>query len=65
MSIAINSSNAVQTNTESAVAIKTANLAKSQQVLEGEMALQLIQSANIEGLSTSSNSVGSQINIKV
>ena len=43
MSINIHSNNPVQTNTETAAAIKTANLAKNQQSLEGEMALQLIQ----------------------
>ena len=65
MSITINTNNSVQTNTESAVAIKTANLAKSQQAIEGEMALQLIQSASIDSLPTPSTTVGTQINIKV
>ena len=65
MSININSNNPVQTNTESAVAIKTANLAKGQQSLEGEMALQLIQSANIGSLPAPTANLGNSINIKV
>jgi hypothetical protein len=65
MSVTINSTSSVQSNTESAVAVKTAKLAKNQQALEGEMALKLIQSANIESLPTPTSTVGTQINIKV
>jgi len=64
MSIIIGSNSAVQTNTDTAVAVKTANLAKSQQALEGEMALKLIQSADINSTLASGN-IGGQINIKV
>ena len=45
MSLTINSNNSVQTNTETAHAIKTAQLAKGQQEMEGHLALDLIQSA--------------------
>ena len=65
MSINIHSNNPVQTNTETAAAIKTANLAKNQQSLEGEMALQLIQSANINLLPAPTANLGNSINIKV
>lgn len=65
MSISIDSTNSVQMNTETSVAVKTAILAKGQQELVGEMALELIQSADINNLKTSSANIGSQINIKV
>jgi len=60
-----NSTNLIQTNTQTAVAIKTASLVKNQQSLEGEMALALIQSANIDSLPVPVGNVGTQINIKV
>lgn len=66
MSIELNANNAVSTNTETAHAIKTANLAKSQTELEGEMALNLIASAAVDNMSLPvvGNS-GQNINIKV
>jgi len=66
MSITIGTPDAVQTNTATAHAIKTANLSKSQTELEGQMALNLIQSASVDSvaLPTSGNS-GQNINIKV
>lgn len=48
MSLTIGSSDPVQTNTESAHAILTAQKAKSQQEIEGQMALKLINSASID-----------------
>lgn len=65
MSIIIGANNSTQTNTDTAVALKTANLAKNQQSREGQMALELIQSANIGSVPAVSGNVGSQINIKV
>lgn len=64
MSISINSTSSVQTNHESAHAIKTAQLAKSQQEIEGQMALNLIQSAapTSTGLSSNPNQI---VDIKV
>lgn len=66
MSITIGSTEAAQTNTSTAHGIKTANLVKNQQELEGQMALKLIQSANVDNvaLPTTASSVHT-INIKV
>lgn len=67
MSIEINSSSAAaSTNVETALAVKSANLAKSQTELEGQMALDLIASAAVDSLSLPivGNS-GKNINIKV
>jgi len=64
MSLSIGSNSSLQTNIDTGVALKTANLAKNQQAREGQMALELIQSANIEGLALSSGNIGTQINIK-
>ncbi|GAA0818831.1 hypothetical protein KO495_04335 [Colwellia sp. D2M02] len=66
MSITIGgSASSVQTNTDTGFALKTANLAKKQQELEGQMAIQMIQSASIDNVAPASGSVGSNINIKV
>ncbi len=65
MSLNIGSSSSTQTNTDTTLALKTANLAKNQQSREGQMALELIQSANIESLLAPSGNIGTQINIKV
>ena len=68
MTISINRSDGLQTNTETAVALKTAHLAKNQQERVGEMALSLIASANINASimpSTSVGNIGHNINIKV
>lgn len=65
MSLSIGSSSSAQTNTDTTVALKTANLVKNQQSREGQMALELIQSANIESLLAPSGNIGTQINIKV
>ncbi len=66
MALSIGSTSSVQTNHGSATQIKTAQVAKSQQQLEGEMALKLIESANVDAVSlpTTSNS-GQNINILV
>ena len=47
------------------IALKTAKLEKSQQELEGEMALKLIETANIDPLAVPSGNRGQNINIKV
>lgn len=49
----------------SASALKTAQLQKSQYELEGEMAINLIESANIGALAAPVGNVGQNINIKV
>jgi hypothetical protein len=49
---------------KTAHALKTANLQKSQQAIEGEMAIKLIASANIETLAMPIGNVGQNINIK-
>ena len=66
MSLTLGSSDAVQTNTKSAHAILTAKKAQSQQEIEGQMALKLIDSANA-GAATSApvGNSGHNINIKV
>mgnify|MGYP000418630733 CR=1 FL=1 len=66
MSIDVNGSNAVSLTTETLLEAKTANLAKSQTELEGQMALNLIASAAVDNVSlpTVGNS-GLNVNIKV
>lgn len=64
MSITLsNTTDAVQTNTSSAHGVLTAKKAKNQQELEGQMALNLIQSASINTQTPVGNS-GHNINIK-
>lgn len=63
MSININSTSSIQTNDSTAVGIKTAQKAKGQQELEGQMALNLIQSAAI--VPPPSGNAGNTVNIKV
>ena len=66
MSININSTNQVAQNTETAHGIKTAKLVKNQQEVEGQMALELIQSADINAqLAAPVGNKGHTINIKV
>ncbi len=65
MSITFGSVNSVQTNTDSAVGLKTAGLVKNQQETEAEMALKLIETAALVGVSAPTASSGTQINIKV
>ena len=65
MAMTIGSTSSVQTNTDTAVALKTAGLAKNQQQLEGEMAMKLIQSADINNMPTPAANIGGLINIKV
>ncbi|WP_077288401.1 hypothetical protein [Cognaticolwellia aestuarii] len=66
MSLEINANNPITQHTDTSVAVKTANLAKSQTELEGQMALDLIATAAITTptLPTTGNS-GQNINIKV
>jgi hypothetical protein len=67
MSLSLNNIEGVQTNITTGHALKTAGLSKSQQELEGEMALKLIASAagvDSAALPTVGNS-GHTINIKV
>lgn len=65
MSIVLGPTTAVQTNAETGVALKTAGLAKSQQELVGQMAINLIQSAVVTNIPAPSGNSGTQINIKV
>ena len=65
MSLNINSQSAIQTNTESAVAIKTAQKAKSQQEIEGQMAMKLIETAAVDNVPAPQGNAGNNINIKV
>lgn len=66
MSLEINANNPIMQSTDTSAALKTANLAKSQTELEGQMALDLIATTAITtpSLPTTGNS-GQNINIKV
>lgn len=64
MSITIGNNEAVQGNTQSAHGILTAKKAKGQQEIEGQMALNLIQSASVNTQAPVGNS-GHNINIAV
>jgi hypothetical protein len=63
----INSSNSLASNaTDDALSIKVASMAKNQQKAEGQMAVQLIQSATVEQVALPSTATsGANINIKV
>jgi len=66
MSITIGSTDAVQTNTQSAHGILTAKKAQTQQEIEGQMALKLIQSASVENVTSPAvGNSGHNINISV
>jgi hypothetical protein len=66
MSVELNTNSAVSSSIETTLAVKSANLVKSQTELEGQMALNLIASAVVDNirLPASGNS-GQNINIKV
>lgn len=55
----------VQTNTNTAQGIKTAQKANSQAEIEGQMALNLIASAGINSVPAPTATSGNNINIKV
>ena len=64
MALSMNTTTPV--NTETAHGIKTANLVKNQTELEGQMALNLIQSADINmPVAAPSGNKGHIVNIKV
>lgn len=70
MSITVGNSEAVQAaqgNTATAHGVKTAQLAKGQQELEGQMAMDLIASATsaLQTIAPPTASSGNNINIKV
>lgn len=66
MSVELNTNNSVAMNTETILAVQSANLTKSQTELEGQMALALIASASVgdESLPVVGN-IGQNISIKV
>ncbi len=66
MSITLGSTDSVQTNTDTSHAVLTAKKAQTQQEIEGQMALKLINSASVDtvALPPVGNS-GHNINIKV
>lgn len=64
MSLTLNNDNQVREVT-TGHALKTANLSKDQQELEGKMAIDLIESANIGELAQPIGNSGQNINIKV
>lgn len=71
MYLSIGSNNSgVQNNIDTAHGLKTAKIAQSQQEIEAQMALKLIESANVASIATSQVSEptatsGQTINIKV
>ena len=65
MSISVDQSSSVASKSTSGAEFLTAAVSKSQQELEGKMALQLIQSANPTNLPAPTGNSGFQINIKV
>lgn len=66
MSVELNANSAVSSNVETTLAVKSANLVKSQTELEGQMALDLIASAVVDNISLpASGNSGQNINIKV
>ena len=65
MSITLNHSDSGQGNIETAVAVKMMQKAKQQQELEGQMALQLIDTAGQAAVPAPTASAGQHINIKV
>lgn len=66
MSVELNANKPIVMSTEAILAVKTANIAKTQTELEGQMALDLIASTSVDSanLPTVGNS-GQNINIKV
>lgn len=65
MSISLDQNNSVSTKATSGEEFLTAAVSKSQQELEGQMALQLIQSASPTNLPAPTGNSGFQVNIKV
>jgi hypothetical protein len=65
MSISVGQNGSVAAKASSGEEFLTAAVAKSQQELEGKMALQLIQAANVINLPVPSGNIGFEINIKV
>jgi len=65
MSISISQSNNVSTEANSGQELLTTALSKNQQELEGQMVLQLLETANIHNVAAPTGNSGFQINIKV
>ena len=55
----------VQTNVDTGYALKTAHLAKNQQEMEGQMALQMIQASSVDNLALPTGNIGHHINMTV
>jgi len=65
MSISVGQNSSVAAQDTSGAELLTAALSKRQQEAEGQMALQLIQSASVNNLPTPSGNSGFNVNIKV
>ncbi|MBU2871467.1 hypothetical protein [Colwellia sp. E2M01] len=66
MSISVGQSSSVTAQSSASAEFLTAAVAKSQQELEGQMALQLIQSAGpVAAAAAPTGNIGQHINIKV
>lgn len=68
MSLAIGSESGhhnIQSNVETAQGLKTAKLSQSQQELEAQMALKLIETASLDNVPAPTETAGQNINIKV
>ncbi len=65
MSISIGQNTSVAAQSTSGAELLTAALAKNNQEAEGKMALQLIQSANVNNVPAPTGNSGFNVNIKV
>jgi hypothetical protein len=65
MSVELNTNNTISLDTETILAVKSANLAKSQTEIEGQMALDLIASTSVDNVSLPVGNIGQNINIKL
>jgi hypothetical protein len=66
MSIIIGgASTTVQSNAGTGAELLTAGLAKNQQEREGQMVLQMIQSASVDNIAPPTENLGNHVNIKV
>ncbi len=65
MSISIGQNTSVAAQSTSGAELLTAALAKNNQEAEGKMALQLIQSANVNNVPEPTGNSGFHVNIKV
>ncbi|MCH2057125.1 MAG: hypothetical protein MK214_11095 [Thalassotalea sp.] len=64
MTLSVGSTGSIHVDSGNALEIKGAQMAKDQMELEGKMALDLIESANIQNVNPPTATSGNNINIK-